>query len=252
MSAPARRLLEGQVALVTGANRGIGRAAARALAEEGATVGLGARDPEAAQPVIAELVQAGHEVKALRLDVTDAASVEQAVGELEEEYGRIDILVNNAGTTRDGLLLRMRPEDWEVVLDTNLTGVYRVTRAVLRGMVKRRAGRIVNLSSAVGVMGNPGQANYAASKAGILGFTKAVAREVASRGITVNAVAPGLIETDMTRGLPEAARQALLERVPLGRAGAPEEVARCVVFLASPWASYITGEVLHVGGGLYM
>ena len=244
--------LEGKVSLVTGASRGIGRAVARALAAEGATVVLGARDEARLGEAVAEIAAAGGKAAALALDVASRTSVEGAFERLLEEHGRIDHLVNNAGITRDNLLLRMKQEEWDLVMATNLTGVFLCTQAALRPMLKQRSGRIVNVTSVVGLTGNAGQANYAASKAGIVGFTKAVAREVASRSITVNAVAPGFIATDMTGAMNEKAREAVLSGVPLGRVGRPEDVAGAVVFLVSDAAAYITGQVVGVDGGFHM
>lgn len=242
-----------RVALVTGASRGIGRAVALALARQGAAVAVHyARAADAAAEVVAAIAAAGGRAAAVQGDVGDPAQVERVVAEAEARLGPVDILVNNAGLVRDNLLLRMRDEDWDEVLRTNLTGAFRLTRLVLRGMVRRRWGRIVNVASVAGLVGNPGQANYAAAKAGLIGFTKAVAREVASRGITVNAVAPGFIDTDMTRALPEEARRRAAEQIPLGRLGTPEEVAAVVAFLASEAAAYVTGQTIVVDGGLTM
>jgi 3-oxoacyl-[acyl-carrier protein] reductase len=242
---------EGRVALVTGASRGIGRAAARALAARGASVVASARGDHA-DPVATEIRAAGGRAEARALDVTEPAAIEAAVAEVVSQYGRLDILVNNAGITRDQLLLRLKRDDWDAVLDTNLTAAAMLTRAVLKPMIKQRSGRIISLTSVVGQAGNAGQANYAAAKAGLIGFTKAVALEVASRGITVNAVAPGVIDTDMTRALSQDAQAAWADRIPLRRLGTPEDVAEAVVFLASDEASYITGHVLAVNGGMYM
>jgi 3-oxoacyl-[acyl-carrier protein] reductase len=242
---------EGRVALVTGASRGIGRAAARALAARGASVVASARGDHA-DPVATEIRASGGRAEARALDVTEPAAIEATVTEVVNRYGRLDILVNNAGITRDQLLLRLKREDWDAVLDTNLTAVAMLTRAVLKPMIKQRSGRIISLTSVVGQAGNAGQANYAAAKAGLIGFTKAVALEVASRGITVNAVAPGVIDTDMTRALSQDAQAAWADRIPLRRLGTPEDVAEAVVFLASDEASYITGHVLAVNGGMYM
>ena len=218
-----------KVSLITGASRGIGRATAVALAARGARVALGGRDEAALAETATQVQSAGGEARRLSLDVTSAGAIQTAVADLGEAWGRIDHLVNNAGLSRDGLLMRYRPSDWEAVMDTNLSGVYRVTREVLPTMVKARSGRIVNLASVIGQIGNVGQTAYGASKAGIIGFTKSLAREVASRGITVNCVAPGLIETDMTRNMPENAREDLLGRIPLGRVGEPHELADAVV-----------------------
>jgi 3-oxoacyl-[acyl-carrier protein] reductase len=242
---------EGRVALVTGASRGIGRAAARALAARGASVVASARGDHA-DLVATEIRASGGRAEARALDVTEPAAIEATVADVVSRYGRLDILVNNAGITRDQLLLRLKREDWDAVLDTNLTAVAMLTRAVLKPMIKQRAGRIISLTSVVGQAGNAGQANYAAAKAGLIGFTKAVALEVASRGITVNAVAPGVIDTDMTRALSQDAQAAWADRIPLRRLGTPEDVAEAVVFLASDEASYITGHVLAVNGGMYM
>jgi 3-oxoacyl-[acyl-carrier protein] reductase len=239
------------VALVTGASRGIGRAIARSLASNGATVVAAAREDHA-QAVVDEIRGAGGLAEAVPLDVTDAAGIGAAVVGAVGRHGRIDILVNNAGVARDQLMLRMRREDWDAVLATNLTAAFTTVQAVLKPMLKQRHGRIVNITSVVGQAGNAGQANYAASKAGLIGFTKAVALEVASRNVTVNAVAPGLIDTDMTRAITADAQAGWAERIPLRRLGTPEEVAAAVLFLASDEASYITGQVLAVNGGMYM
>ena len=243
--------LAGKVALVTGASRGIGRAIALRLAEQGATVVAAARG-DRAQACADELSAAGHTVEALSLDVTDGAAVEAAPGEIVKRHGRLDVIVSNAGITRDQLLMRMKREDWDAVLATNLTATFLLAQAAMRPMLKQRGGRIIAISSVVGQMGNAGQANYAASKAGLGGFAKALAREVASRAITVNVVAPGLIETDMTRTLQEKAQVDWATQIPLGRLGSVDDVAAAVCFLASDEAAYITGHVLAVNGGMYM
>jgi 3-oxoacyl-[acyl-carrier protein] reductase len=243
--------LSGRVSFVTGASRGIGRAIATRLASCGAIVVAAARGDNA-QGTVDAIRSAGGQAEAVALDVTDAAAAEAAIAAAIERHGRIDILVNNAGITRDQLMLRLKREDWDAVLATNLTSAYTLTQAVLKPMIRQRSGRVVCISSVVGQSGNPGQANYAASKAGLIGFAKAVALEVASRNITVNVVAPGMIETDMTHAIAEKARETLLERIPLGRLGAPDEVAAAVAFLASDEAAYITGQVLAVNGGMYL
>ena len=244
--------LEGRVALVTGASQGIGRACALVLAEAGADVAIGARNLEKLDGVAREIEALGRKALPVGLDVASADSVKQAVAKVQEAWQKIDILVNNAGITRDNLLLRMKPDDWEAVIRTNLEGAYHCIRLVLPGMVRRRSGRIINISSVVGQTGNPGQANYVASKAGLIGLTKAVAAEVASRSITVNAVAPGFVDTAMTQALPEEVRQKILSIVPLGRMGTGREIALAVRFLASDDAAYITGHVLNVNGGMLM
>jgi 3-oxoacyl-[acyl-carrier protein] reductase len=242
--------LSGRVALVTGASRGIGRAVAVALAGAGAVVVAGARGTHA-EDTAGAITGAGGRAEAVALDVTDTAAIQACVDGVLARHGRIDVLVNNAGIARDRLLMRMKREDWDAVLAANLTGTFACTQAVLKPMLRQRAGRIVCITSVVGQMGNAGQANYAASKAGIIGFVKSMAREVASRHITVNAVAPGLIDTDMTRAITETAQQDWAAKIPLGRLGTPEDVASAVCFLASDAASYITGHVLAVNGGMY-
>lgn len=244
--------LQGKVAVVTGGSRGIGRAVATGLAREGAAITLCARDRVLLEKVAAELESSGAQALTVQADVTQASEVEQMVEACVERFGQVDILVNNAGITRDNLLLRMKDEEWDAVLNANLKGVFHCTRAVLRPMIKQRGGRIINLSSVVAVMGNPGQANYVAAKAGIIGFTKATAREVASRRITVNAVAPGFIETDMTHALDPELQEQMRSQIPLGRFGRAEDVAELVAFLASDRAAYITGQVIHLNGGLWM
>ncbi len=242
--------LGGQVALVTGATRGIGEAIAQALAMAGATVIGTATTDEGAAKISSSL--AGNGGAGIRLDVTDAAAVDAAIADIETRFGAITILVNNAGITRDNLLLRMKDDEWDAIMATNLKPAFRLAKAVLRGMMKARHGRIIQIGSVVGTSGNPGQANYAAAKAALLGFTKSLAQEVGSRNITVNCVAPGFIDTDMTKALADAQRQALLGRIPLGRLGTPADIANAVAFLASPQAGYITGATLHVNGGMYM
>jgi 3-oxoacyl-[acyl-carrier protein] reductase len=242
--------MEGRVALVTGASRGIGRAIALALAKRGVLVGAAARGENAAA-VVDEIGSAGGRAVRLSMDVTDAAGVDAGVAALLAQAGRVDILVNNAGIARDQLMLRMKRDDWDAVIRTNLTAAFTCTQAVLKPMIKQRSGRIVNITSVVGQAGNAGQANYAASKAGLIGFTKALALEVASRGITVNAVAPGMIDTEMTRAISPTAQDSWAEKIPAKRLGTPEDVAGAVVFLASDEASYITGHVLSVNGGMY-
>jgi 3-oxoacyl-[acyl-carrier protein] reductase len=243
--------LTGKVALVTGASRGIGRAIAARLAGQGATIVAAARGDHAAA-CVSELTAAGHRAEALTLDVTDAPALEKTPGDIVARHGRLDIVVSNAGVTRDQLLMRMKRDDWDAVLATNLTATFVLAQAAMRPMLKQRAGRIIAVSSVVGQMGNAGQTNYAASKAGLIGFAKALAREVASRSITVNVVAPGMIETGMTRAMGEAAHAQLEQQIPLGRLGSPDDVAAAVCFLASDEASYITGHVLAVNGGMYM
>lgn len=240
--------LEGKVALVTGASRGIGRAIAEQLAALGATV-LGTATSEKGALAISDYLGAG---RGLVLDVANPESIEQCLESIKTQFGDIDILVNNAGITRDNLLMRMKDEEWFDIMQTNLTSVFRLSKAVLRSMMKKRFGRIITIGSVVGSMGNAGQTNYAAAKAGVLGFTKSLAKEVASRGITVNAVAPGFIDTDMTKELSDEQKEAIFSQVPANRLGQPEEIAATVAFLASSQAAYITGETIHVNGGMYM
>jgi 3-oxoacyl-[acyl-carrier protein] reductase len=244
--------LAGKLALVTGATRGIGRAIALQLGRDGATV-IGTATTETGAAQISEaLAQAGVQGAGMALNVRDTAACDALLEALQKERGDVLILVNNAGITRDNLALRMKDAEWDEVMETNLKAVFRLSRAVMRGMMKARWGRIINITSVVGASGNPGQANYAAAKAGVVGMTKSLSRELGSRSITVNCVAPGFIDTDMTRALPEAQRTALLGQIPLGRLGAPEDIAAAVAYLASPAAGYVTGCVLHVNGGMYM
>ena len=246
-------ILEGKTALVTGASRGIGRAVAVALAAAGAKVAVNyAGNDAAAEETKAAIEAAGGVAILVKADIAGSEEVEGMVRKTIEAFGRIDILVNNAGITRDGLLMRMKDEDFDAVINTNLKGVYYTTKAVMKLMMKNRYGRIINMASVVGLTGNAGQANYAAAKAGVIGFSKTVARELASRGITCNMVAPGLISPDMTKDLPEKARETMMASIPLGRAGQPEDVAQAVLFLASDNASYITGQVINVDGGMVM
>ncbi len=242
--------MQGQVALVTGASRGIGRAIAMALAAQGMKV-VGTATTDGGATAIGEAL-APHGGSGLKLDVTDGAALDAAVDGIVKQHGGLHVLVNNAGITRDTLSMRMKDEDWDAVLDTNLKAVFRASRAAIKPMMKQRYGRIVNITSVVGASGNPGQANYAAAKAGVAGMTRSLARELGSRGITVNCVAPGFIDTDMTHSLPEAQKAALLAQIPLGRLGQAEEIAHAVAFLASPGAGYVTGTEMHVNGGLYM
>ena len=244
--------LTGEIALVTGASRGIGRAIALGLAAQGATVIGTATGSPGIAAIEESLKSAGAKGRGIALDVADGAACEAAISDVESHEGAVTILVNNAGITRDTLLLRMKPEDWDAVISTNLGSVFRLSKSVLRGMMKARKGRIINIASVVGLIGNAGQANYCAAKAGIGGFTRSLAREVASRGITVNVVAPGFVDTDMTKGLADAQREALASQIPLGRLGTPADVAHAVCFLASPGAAWITGETLNVNGGMYM
>ena len=244
--------MQGQVALVTGASRGIGAAIAQALGKQGAIVIGTATTQNGADQITSALQQAGIQGVGLALDVNDAAQIEAVLKQIAEQFGEIAILVNNAGVTRDTLLMRMKEEDWDAVISTNLKSVYRMSQAVLRPMMKARYGRIINISSVVGHSDNAGQTNYCAAKAGMTGFTKSLAQEVGSRGITVNCVAPGFIDTDMTKELPEEQRARLLQQIPLGRLGAADDIAAAVAFLASSAAGYISGETLHVNGGMYM
>lgn len=246
-------LLDGKIALVTGGSRGIGRAVAIELAKEGAAVAINyAGNKAAAEEVQSIITQMGGKAMIIQADVSDEKSAMQMVEEVIAQLGGIDILVNNAGITRDGLFIRMKEEDWNAVINTNLTGIFNCTKVAAKYMMKKRSGRIINMSSVSGIMGNAGQTNYAAAKAGVIGFTKSLAREMASRGITVNAVAPGFIATDMTAAMPEKAQEQVLTSIPLGKMGKPEDIANAVLFLASDKASYITGQVIHVDGGMVM
>lgn len=244
--------MDDEIALVTGASRGIGAAIAQRLGMAGATVIGTATSDAGAQSISARLAAQGVNGKGLRLDVTDPESIAAALSCVEADFGAVSVLVNNAGITRDTLMMRMKDDDWQAVIDTNLSSVYRLSRACLRSMVKARKGRIISIASVVGAVGNAGQANYAAAKAGIVGFSKSLAREVGARGITVNVVAPGFIDTDMTRGLTTHQSQALMAQIPQARFGSPMDVANAVAFLASDQAAYVTGESLHVNGGMYM
>ncbi len=242
--------LQGEIVLVTGASRGIGAAIADTLAAQGAKV-IGTATSDAGAIAISDRMAALGGVGKV-LNVTDGAAVEALIDSINAEFGTISILVNNAGITRDQLLMRMKDDDWSTILDTNLSSVFRTSKAVMRSMMKARKGRIINIASVIGVTGNAGQANYAAAKAGIIGFSKSIAKEVGSRGITVNVIAPGFIETDMTQALPEAQKELMMGQIALGRFGAPQDIADAVAFLASPAAAYITGQTLHVNGGMYM
>ena len=245
-------MLNDQIALVTGASRGIGQAIALALGAQTAPVIGTATSQSGADSISGVLAEHAIRGRGMKLDVADSGSVADCMKQLTEEFGSPDILVNNAGITRDTLLMMMKDEQWDEIINTNLSSVFRMSKAVVRPMMKKRSGRIINISSVVGATGNPGQTNYAAAKAGLVGFSKSLAREIGSRGITVNTVAPGFIDTDMTRQLAAEQRETLTSQIPLGRLGAPEEVAAAVVFLASPAAAYITGETIHVNGGMYM
>jgi len=245
-------MLDGQTALVTGGTRGIGKAITLALARAGATVVGTATTADGATSIQHYLDEAKLTGAGIRLDVTESASIDAAIADIAQRFGDVAILVNNAGITRDNLLLRMKDDEWDQLMDTNLKAAFKLSKAVLRGMMKARYGRIINIGSVVGTSGNAGQANYAAAKAGLVGFTKSLAQEVGSRSITVNCVAPGFIDTDMTRALADTQREKLIERIPLGRLGSPEDVAHAVAFLASREAAYITGATLHVNGGMYM
>jgi 3-oxoacyl-[acyl-carrier protein] reductase len=244
--------LQGEIALVTGASRGIGMSIARALGAQGATVIGTATSEKGAQAISDYLAEAGITGSGMALNVTDADSVAATLQAITEQYGAVSVLINNAGITRDNLLMRMKDEEWEAIINTNLTSVYRLSKAVLRPMMKARKGRIISIASVVGISGNAGQTNYAAAKAGVIGFSKSLAREVGSRGITVNVVAPGFIDTDMTRELPDEVKTSLLKSIPLERLGQTEEIAAAVGFLASPMAAYITGETINVNGGMVM
>jgi 3-oxoacyl-[acyl-carrier protein] reductase len=245
-------MLANQVALVTGATRGIGQAVARALAGAGAFVVGTATTQAGAEAITACLGEAGARGRGMVLDVKDGAAIDATLAQVEKELGAVGILVNNAGITQDNLLLRMKDEEWDAVIDTNMKSVFRLSRGVLRGMMKARGGRIISITSVVGSSGNAGQVNYSAAKAGIAGMARSLAREIGSRNITVNCIAPGFIDTDMTRALAQEQRDALLKQIPLGRLGSPEDIAAAVLYLASPGAAYVTGTTLHVNGGMYM
>lgn len=245
-------MLQGQIALVTGASRGIGQAIALELARLGATVVGTATSDDGAEKISAYLAAAGAKGRGAKLEVRDAEQVDAVIGEIEKEFGAIGILINNAGITRDNLAMRMKDDEWDAVIDTNLKAVFRLSKAVMRGMMKARTGRIINVTSVVGHSGNPGQANYCAAKAGVSGMTRSLARELGARNITVNCVAPGFIDTDMTKVLADEQKAALLTNIPLGRLGTPADIAAAVVFLASPAAAYVTGSTIHVNGGMYM
>ena len=244
-------MLDGKLVLVTGASRGIGKAIALNLGGAGATVIGTATSESGAENISKVFVDKKISGKGIKLNVTDNAQIASLVKTVNEEFGPIDILINNAGITRDNILLRMKEDEWEDIIDTNLTSIYKMSKSVLRGMIKNRSGRIISITSVVGTMGNAGQSNYAAAKAGMIGFTKSLAREVGLRGITVNAVAPGFIETDMTDNLPNEQKESLTSQIPMGRLGTPDEIAKVVLFLAGDGGSYITGQTLHVNGGMY-
>lgn len=245
-------MLENEIAFVSGASRGIGKEIALELGRNGALVIGTATSEKGAESISNYLKENDIKGSGLVMNVTDQDSIDAALKQLNDNFGAPSILINNAGITRDNLLMRMKEEEWQAIMDTNLTSIFRLSKSVLRAMMKARKGRIISIASVVGVMGNAGQANYAAAKAGVIGFSKSLAREVGSRGITVNVVAPGFIDTDMTRGLPEDQRDLLKAQIPLGRLGDPVDIAKSVVFLASPGAAYITGETIHVNGGMYM
>ena len=245
-------LLENEIAFVSGASRGIGMEIALELGRQGATVVGTATSESGGENISKYLKENSINGMGIAMNVTDQGSIDAALKQIEDTYGAPTILVNNAGITRDNLLMRMKDEEWDAIMNTNLSSIYRLSKACLRAMMKARKGRIISIASVVGVSGNAGQTNYAAAKAGVIGFSKSLAREVGSRGITVNVVAPGFIDTDMTRALPEAQREALLSQIPLARLGQPQEIAKAVAFLASPGAGYITGETIHVNGGMYM
>jgi len=244
-------MLDGKLVLVTGASRGIGKAIALTLGRDGATVIGTATTESGAENISKVFAENKISGKGMKLDVTDSEQVSNLVKNIGEDFGSVDILVNNAGITRDNILLRMKEDEWEDIISTNLSSIYKMSKSVLRGMIKRRSGRIISITSVVGAMGNAGQSNYAAAKAGIIGFTKSLAREVGVRGITVNAIAPGFIETDMTDSLPDDQKEALASQIPMGRLGTPNEVAQAVLFLAGESGSYITGQTIHVNGGMY-
>ncbi len=245
-------MLENEIAFISGASRGIGKEIALELGRNGAVVLGTATSEKGAESISNYLKENDIKGSGIVMNVTDQASIDAALKQVGDEFGAPSILINNAGITRDNLLMRMKEEEWQAIMDTNLSSIFRMSKAVLRAMMKARKGRIISIASVVGVMGNAGQANYAAAKAGVIGFSKSLAREVGARGITVNVVAPGFIDTDMTRALPEAQREALQAQIPLGKLGSPEDIAKAVAFLASPGAAYISGETIHVNGGMYM